>query len=264
MQNTIEIFKINAKIIFSRMKKNIAELENSSKQFSRNYEFSDYAQSIWKKLFSEIKHMKNVKYLEIGVFEGRSLLWVWDNILPQSSVEIDALDSFPVTGTKERFIENVSQLIKQNIVRISHGTSESLIKNLPLNYYDLIYLDAGHSYKNVWNDTISLWPRLKPGGYLVLDDYFWKKFELPLADRPEMAINDLLKESKGCYVLLHQSLQVYLQKINALPSHLVLIDVNSLQIPKGGLVLPSFMLQNLKILIHLVLKIKRKIYNPFI
>lgn len=231
--------------------------------YTRDYAFSEYAKSIWKTLFSELKEKTNVRYLEVGVFEGRSLLWIYENILPSASVEIDALDSFPFPDTKMNFTENVSHLIKKNIVKILHGTSEQLIKNLPRLYYDLIYLDADHTYRSVWNDTVLLWPALKPGGFLVLDDYFWKKFEVPLADRPEQAIDDFLMESKGSYRMLYKSFQVYLQKLDELPVRMQPLTEKSSRIPSGGLVLPGPLLTIVRRLAALLLNVKRKFFNPF-
>jgi hypothetical protein len=39
--------------------------------------------------------------------------------------------------------------------------------------FDVVYIDGGHRYDQVSQDITSYGPRVKPGGYLVLDDASW-------------------------------------------------------------------------------------------
>jgi hypothetical protein len=40
-------------------------------------------------------------------------------------------------------------------------------------YADIVYIDAGHEYEAVKLDIGVFWSLLKPGGFMLLDDYAW-------------------------------------------------------------------------------------------
>jgi cephalosporin hydroxylase len=40
-------------------------------------------------------------------------------------------------------------------------------------YFDWVYIDGDHSYEAVLNDLKAWYPKVKPGGYLALDDLDW-------------------------------------------------------------------------------------------
>ena len=42
-------------------------------------------------------------------------------------------------------------------------------------HFDWVYLDAAHTYPEVKADLAAIWPRLKPGGVLLGDDYYVRK-----------------------------------------------------------------------------------------
>lgn len=45
------------------------------------------------------------------------------------------------------------------------------VKDFEDEYFDFIYVDAGHEYRNVISDLRVWWPKLKPGGMLAGDDF---------------------------------------------------------------------------------------------
>ena len=49
----------------------------------------------WPSTLKDFKDKPNLRYLEIGVFEGRSLLWMLENILTHPSSAATAIDMFP-------------------------------------------------------------------------------------------------------------------------------------------------------------------------
>ena len=52
---------------------------------------------IWEKVLSPLKGKPDIRYLEIGVFEGRSSLWIAENILTHPSSHLTVIDPFPLT-----------------------------------------------------------------------------------------------------------------------------------------------------------------------
>lgn len=61
-------------------------------------------------------------------------------------------------------------------------------------YFDWIYIDGNHYYEYVLKDIQLYFPKLKKGGLLIGDDYFWSSPELN-GDQPvKRAVQYFLKE----------------------------------------------------------------------
>jgi hypothetical protein len=55
---------------------------------------------------------------------------------------------------------------------VTHGDSLALAETLPPDLrVDLLYIDGDHDYAHAYGDTVAYMPFLRPGGYLVIDDY---------------------------------------------------------------------------------------------
>jgi hypothetical protein len=89
----------------------------------------------------------------------------------------------------DRMYNNVlSKFSSNDLVKIHRLSSEEAVKNFPDNYFDLIYIDANHSYSFVKQD-IELWlPKIKKGGILSGHDYD--------SDGVSQAVNELLDKNK--------------------------------------------------------------------
>lgn len=61
----------------------------------------------------------------------------------------------------------------QNVAwHVSYGDSLALIDSLPPTLQvDLLYVDGDHDYAHAYGDTVGYEKYLKPGGYLVIDDF---------------------------------------------------------------------------------------------
>lgn len=51
------------------------------------------------------------------------------------------------------------------------GLTYDVIATFPDQYFDWIYIDADHSYDGCLRDAVAAAPKLKPGGYLVFNDF---------------------------------------------------------------------------------------------
>lgn len=55
---------------------------------------------------------------------------------------------------------------------VFHGDSLQLVDQLPKGLQvDLLYIDGDHDHLHAYGDTVAYLPFLRPGGYLVIDDY---------------------------------------------------------------------------------------------
>lgn len=111
--------------------------------------------------------------LEIGSYEGRSTVWILENIKESTLTCIDTFEGSiehtddQKSGIHERFLENTSAFRDRMTVHV--GQSKNILKKLD-DTYDFIYVDGSHEFKDVIYDAFLAWDMLKPGGVIVFDD----------------------------------------------------------------------------------------------
>ncbi|MFA5118699.1 MAG: class I SAM-dependent methyltransferase [Candidatus Omnitrophota bacterium] len=145
----------------------------------------------WDTVLASYKGKQGVRYLEIGVFEGRSLIWMLENILTHDTARATGIDIFP-KDLKERCAENLRVSGYERKVELITGFSHLEARKLPVDSFDIIYIDGSHTADDVLADAVSCWPLLKKNGTMIFDNYepyyqFW-----PEELRPEMAIDTFL------------------------------------------------------------------------
>jgi len=165
----------------------------------------------WSKHLGHLKDNPNVRFLEVGSFEGGSAIWFVENILTHPTSSITCIDPFLRAGSEARFDHNVRVAPGGSKVTKIKGRSESILPALEQGSYDAIYVDGNHEAQNVLMDGVAGWRLLKPGGILIFDDYRWRP-ELPPAKRPEMAIDLFLDALNADLTLLHKEYQVIIRK----------------------------------------------------
>jgi len=171
-----------------------ASVDKNTSYYKKNYVFTaDYFYThieSWTKILAGFKDKEDVAYLEVGVFEGRALLWLLENILTHPTARATCIDLFP-DDLEERFRHNLDLSGYASKVTMMKGASDVELRKLPLDAFDIIYIDASHLGKDVFVDTALSWGLLKKGGILIFDDYGWTIEPLP-EDRPKMAIDAFL------------------------------------------------------------------------
>ncbi len=189
-------------------------LAEADEYYSKDYKFSEdwFTQyiPIWKKILAPFKDKPEINYLEIGVYEGRSLIWMLENVLTHSTSKATCIDIFP-GDLKEKFLTNLKLSGFKDKVTIITGRSQIELRYLPINSFDIIYIDASHNAGDVLADAVLSWSLLKDGGLLIFDDYLYKT-ELPIELRPKFAI-DAFMTAYGYHIeVVHQDYQVILRK----------------------------------------------------
>lgn len=103
---------------------------------------------------------RDVIGVEIGVDEGEHanrILSDWKNVKKLYLVDVidNIHDRFKVEGDRVEFF---------------HESSIEGAKRFPDNYFDFVYIDAGHSYESVMEDLNAWYPKLKVGGIICGHD----------------------------------------------------------------------------------------------
>jgi len=108
--------------------------------------------------------------LEIGSFEGRSAVWMLENILthPQSSitcVESNGMDSLNILSYNlSEFADKVRLIIQPSTL----GLSTLIVEK---RQFDFIYIDGQHDEYMPLSDLVMAHELLKVGGIMAVDDY---------------------------------------------------------------------------------------------
>lgn len=153
----------------------------------------------WETLLTQHKGKPNLRFLEIGCFEGRATVWLLEHVLTHPTSKITVID--PFTGSWEHKRDDVIDLRKtfeENIapykerVDILQGKSQDFFPASERNYFDFIYIDGSHDAIDVLRDAMASWDMLKSGGMILFDDFEWGDTLAP-EQRPNAAIIGFIK-----------------------------------------------------------------------
>lgn len=173
-----------------------------------DYEFTQdwfhWAPEVWTQLIPHLPGRKS--FLEIGSFEGRSTVWIMENMMEDGGY-IDCIDTWgggeehtaeQMEGVEERFDANVEKCmlkhandleVRRWATKLRGQSLHELTRLLRQNKtYDFIYIDGSHVAKDVMTDACMAWPLLKEGGMMVFDDYLWGE-PITLLHKPKVAID---------------------------------------------------------------------------
>ncbi len=200
-----------------------AHAENEKSPYQKPYEFGkDWFSGMipnWDRQLGHMKGKPNLEYLEVGPYEGRSFLWVVENVLSDPSSRATAVDIFD-PGTSKHYEDSYEARFRSNLalsgaaerVTVIKGRSQVELRNLPLDTFDLIYIDGSHATHDALIDLVLAWPMLKEGGIMVIDDYLWKR-TWPMYLRPHFAVNSFITAFSHEVEVLHRGPQVFLKKV---------------------------------------------------
>lgn len=172
-----------------------------------------YRAESWRRLLAAHIARPALRYLEVGVFEGSSFLWMLDNVLTAPDAHATAVDIFYADASdyETTFRANVARSPGAAKVTILKGDSALVLRMLPLAAFDVIYIDAGHGQRPLFIDLANAWTLLAPDGLLILDDYGLGA-NLPDELRPKPIIDAFLSAVAFESDVVHREWQVFLQR----------------------------------------------------
>jgi hypothetical protein len=124
---------------------------------------------------------------EVGVFWGHFAQIMAEEFAPAKLHLVDPWhrlhgEHYPDWGRYTNFgqlttaetLEAARALERQHpdVVRVHVDFGADFMAKKPDGHFDWVYLDAHHRYEEVKADVEAIWPKIKPGGLLVGDDYY--------------------------------------------------------------------------------------------
>jgi predicted O-methyltransferase YrrM len=196
---------------------------NLQPQFSRDWFSANIPK--WLEILQPLVGKPALRFLEIGVLEGRATHWLLTNVLTHASARIYCMDTF--MGSSEHqtgmshALENLNslqQIFVQNVsahkdkVLLEVGASQELLRKLDLYSFDFVYIDGSHRSADVLEDAILSFRLLKPNGIMIFDDYEWKTYA-GTPNNPRQGIDAFLDIFADQYVLIDKWYQIAVRKI---------------------------------------------------
>jgi len=162
-------------------------------------------------LFEEYQE-KELNILELGSYQGASA-FLFLNLLKNS--KITCVDSFADPINFKLFEKNLNEfLINDRVIIKKSSTFSFFSKEMKKNFYDIVYIDAGHGYSDLAIDIHCSFDQVKNDGLIIFDDYEWQDKNFTSMDKNvRLAINDFLEIANGCYDVLHHGYIVVLKKV---------------------------------------------------
>ena len=109
----------------------------------------------WMEHLGSLAGKPNVRFLEVGSFEGGSAVWFLENILTHPTSAITCIDPFVRAGSEAVFDHNMRVAAGGSRVTKIKGRSESIMAGLEQGAYDAIYIDGNHHAQNVLMDGVA-------------------------------------------------------------------------------------------------------------
>lgn len=169
----------------------------------------------WARALAPYQGKANLRYLEIGVFEGRSLVWMLEHILTDPSSTATVIDPFS-DEYEQNFDANVAAAGAEQRVTKRKGFSETELRALAPDSFDIIYVDGSHTADDVLLDAMLSWDLLREGGVVIFDDYQWAGRPgggvIPAELRPEVAVDAFVSAHRYEIASVDKGPQVFVTK----------------------------------------------------
>lgn len=117
---------------------------------------------------------------ELGVFTGGNFRRMIEH-RPQVAVAVDAWKADAVISRNDsgltqeekdcQYTDFVVDMQHKPFVKVCRGYTFEMVLQFPDNYFDLLYIDADHTYEGCSKDLRDWWPKMKSGGAFTGDDY---------------------------------------------------------------------------------------------
>lgn len=184
----------------------------------------------WSQIFSVVIPQAQ-KILEIGSYDGRSTVWLLENVLQRTGGTVYCVDTWEggfehdragMIAVEERFDKNTAIALQKSgraSVTKLKGKSRAVLARLYVgegeNAFDFVYVDGSHQSSDVLEDLIGAFSLCKVGGVIACDDYLWEFGNNPL-HTPKLAIDAFVNCFSSKLTLLRARLdQIYLVKTAA-------------------------------------------------
>ncbi len=160
---------------------------------------------------------KPINYLELGVFEGMSMVWMMQRVLTHNDSQAVGIDPWLMTTKLDNHqMEMVMQRAQHNMIpwqdrcQLMRGNSAEVLRRMCVvknkgylgispGIVDISMIDGNHNSLAVLDDSRLVFELLKPGGWMLFDDV---ENKIPKTDHVKKGVELFLGEAKDKVHLL--------------------------------------------------------------
>ncbi len=155
-----------------------------TKEYTTDWFSNNGRPRIWKELFGHLAGWRGLRVLEAGSYEGRSAVWFMENLVTHPAACLVCIDAWKggfndehpqarMDAVEARFDKNVMHSdFDGTVVKVKQDSAEGLASILAQGQkFDIVYVDACHRPAAATADIVLAKRLLRPGGYLIIDDY---------------------------------------------------------------------------------------------
>lgn len=114
---------------------------------------------------------KNSVVAEVGTQYGHFSEEILSIAKPEKLHLIDYNFDFFKQGLSQTENSLLQDGIEQGTIELHEGDSSTILSSFPDKFFDWIYIDADHTYEGVCKDIQQGYPKVKPDGMMVFNDY---------------------------------------------------------------------------------------------
>src|SRR5262249_60297528 len=108
---------------------------------------------------------------------------------------------------KEVFYSNLRLSGLEDKADIIEGYSQIELRKLPLESFDIIYIDGSHEAPDCLEDAVLAWRLLRDGEILIFDDYLYNALPYRSGDKPKVAIDTFVGLFGNHFDIIHSDWQ---------------------------------------------------------
>jgi predicted O-methyltransferase YrrM len=165
-------------------------------------------------------NLKDISILEIGSWLGASALSFAQGLKEHNNAQgkITCIDAWVPFFDEEKnaddvhknmqamlgsdvayniFMHNIGTVAKSTLCQHLRGNSENIMPMLKPEQFDVIFIDADHTYEPVKKDILNAIPLLKDGGIICGDDLNLQMFECDQELAKKSGDKDFIKDTKS-------------------------------------------------------------------
>jgi hypothetical protein len=202
-------------------------MSNSDDRYKFSVDWFSPNTHVWSHYLEPLKNNSDLQFLEVGSFQGRSTVWMLENILTGNGSQITCVDTFE-GSIEHNVIEEWAKMLPSLFdvflyntsffpgrVQVKRGKSGIVLKELALSdkKYDFIYVDGDHMASSVLEDGVLCFPLLKLHGLLCFDDY-GSSNKTENLNLPYIGIETFMKIYAQKIRVLFVGYQVWIEKIS--------------------------------------------------
>ena len=147
--------------------------------------------------------------LEVGTHEGRSCVWLMENILTNAESRLIVVDVFEQPVLRS----NIQECGCLDRIDIRIGLSRDVLLTVARGSIDFAYVDGSHWSCDVLEDAVNVFRLLRVGGIVGFDDYLWNDPKFNQHGTPKPAIDAFLLCYRHKIELLEKGEQVWIRKL---------------------------------------------------